>query len=390
MAALARCRENNNRSNTGETSVVLGALLGNQGEGRHEAFLSFELIAKRENGKVCIDSVIFDTRLQQLQMIFPNHGFIGWYMVSSNLQVSPLMLELHTSLVPINPAAVLLVFDATLAAQQEDSGQRYSLPVAVYETKQAAPVSRATLDACGNAGDGAAQPYIEVFNENSSGMAEGTVLASRLEPMRIVIESGEAERVATEHVANISRTIADEGVAAVGGTMTGPVEVGGTGSASQIATFLSSQRIAIEMLRRDLGALMTYVRDVIGGTAAFEPDVLQMVQRVLSNRPVIKGDDVFELAMAQEETNFQMVSYLSAITRAVVAVRTVSLRANTALEAARIANTPIVVQHQDNMFDIGMGMGDMGRMMAMMGAGSNSSLARRMGAGRSRGFGDMR
>ncbi|KAJ2845425.1 hypothetical protein GGI22_006560, partial [Coemansia erecta] len=216
-----------------------------------------------------------------------------------------------------------------------------------------------------------------------SGSQEGTIMASKLAPLRIVIESGEAERVATEHVASISRTVADDGVA-TGSAQTRLLSGGDvTSSTPQIATFLASQRIAIEMLRKDLGTLKTYVGDVIGGRAPFDPDVLQIVQRVLNNRPVVKDDEMFDLAMAQEETNYQMVSYLAAITRAVATVRTVSFRANTALEGARVANTPIVNPNQDSMFDMSMG-----GMMSLMGA-SSGGMGRRLG-GRARGFGDIR
>ncbi|KAJ1666569.1 hypothetical protein IW140_005754 [Coemansia sp. RSA 1813] len=401
MAALVRCNKGANTSSGTQAAaaaalppLAVGALLGNQVEGRYEVFLSFELKVEKVNGEVNIDSQHFEIRLDQLRVIFPNHEFIGWYVASSSLHLSPLMLELHTKLVSSNPSALLLVFDASLAGEQSD-GLKYSLPVAVYETKQPMPISRAKLQDGKQAGDGGEESipeyYVEVFDENRGVISgdQSTVMASKLAPMRIVIESGEAERIATEHVANISRTVADDGVATVGGNgqgaQAGPASGGVTGSTPQIATFLASQRIAIEMLRRDLGVLKTYVGDVINGKAPFDPDVLQIVQRVLSNRPVVKDDAMFELAMAQEETNYQMASYLASITKAVASVRTVSFRANTALEAARITNTPKVNPNQDSMFDLGMG-----GMMTMMGGSSGSGMGRRLG-GRSRGFGgDMR
>ncbi|KAJ1888332.1 COP9 signalosome complex subunit 6, partial [Coemansia sp. IMI 209127] len=123
MAALVRCRKDANNTSISATQaalppLVLGALLGNQADGgRHEVFLSFELKVEKENGKLDIDSAHFETRLEQLRVIFPNHEFIGWYVASSSHHVSPLMLELHTKLVSINPSALLLVFDASLAGE---------------------------------------------------------------------------------------------------------------------------------------------------------------------------------------------------------------------------------------------------------------------------------
>ncbi|KAJ2245108.1 hypothetical protein GGH98_004647, partial [Coemansia sp. RSA 454] len=192
-----------------------------------------------------------------------------------------------------------------------------------------------------------------------------TVWASRLVPIQVTLDSGEAERIAVEHVANVSRQTNNEMLNSTPGAKE---EVADT---SRMAVFLSGQRNALEMLAKDIAVLKTYVGDVINGRAEFDADVVQRVQRVLSNRPVLQNNE-FSLAMSQEETNFQLAAYLAGITDVAAAVRDVSLRANSALSYARSKHATYVSPNQ------GEGMFGMGGMMGGFGHG-------RMG--RHRGFG---
>ncbi|KAJ2748551.1 hypothetical protein H4S06_004916 [Coemansia sp. BCRC 34490] len=377
-AAIAKCGGNTAQT---QPNMVVGALLGNHVERRYEIPLSFELMVEKEGDTIDINSLHFQRRLEQLKVIFPNHDFIGWYAVSLGLEVSPLIESMHAKLLTLNPSALLLVFDAR-AASEQPGGLKYSLPLSVYETQPPEPANQAEQhEESGE--EGRKGIYIRVPRDikDTNDALDGIAMVWRLMPLRIAIESGEAERIATEHVANTAKTLADDGVANIADGSGKDVTMGGeegvTGATPLIATFLSSQRIAIEMLQSDLRVLKTYVGDVINGKAVFDPDVLQLVQRMLSNKPVVKDDAAFDLAMAQEETNYQMALYLSGITKAVASVRSLSYRANTALESARVANTPVVNPNQDSMFDL-----TMNGMMAIMGGGSG--MVRRMG-GRARG-----
>ncbi|KAJ2157974.1 hypothetical protein GGF46_004111 [Coemansia sp. RSA 552] len=337
---------------------LCGAVLGRQTGNNFEMFLSFELKLNAAGGdftQVELDLEHFTIRLEQLKIIFPEHDFIGWYAVGAEQRVSPAAARLHERIIDNHPSALLMVFDAALAdgAARETSGGGFSLPITVYETLPPGRVDRSKVLWYKSTGAAAAdgEYYVESTADRSGQGEAGLVWASRLVPMQVELDSGEAERVAVEHVANVSRVTSDEMLDGTAGDASAE-----SSEAPRMATFLASQRNALEMLTRDIAVLKTYVGDVISERAEFDPDVLQLVQRVLSNKPVVLDDAMFDLAMAQEETNFQLTSYLAGITNAASVVRSVSQRSNAALVYARNKHGPFINPNQgDSMFGAGMG-----------------------------------
>ncbi|KAJ2345641.1 hypothetical protein IWW50_002941 [Coemansia erecta] len=374
------------RSKIPPPTLMCGALLGHQHENiKFEAFLSFELKLNQDNREEEeFDLAHFTARLEQLKVIFPSYDFVGWYVVSANsTRVSRHVARLHERIITSYPSALLMVFDAALAESAESVVGGCSLPITVYETQAPVRVESTKLqwyrNSDNNAGtNGDDELFVESsVDHNSAGVDHGTVWASRLVPVRVTLDSGEAERVAVEHVANVSRQTNAE-ILTNAGAATAADEIADT---SRMAVFLASQRNALEMLYRDVTVLKTYVGDVINGRAEFDPDVMQLVQRVLSNKPVMQTgrDDLFELAMSQEETNFQLAAYLAHVTGAAGMVRSVSQRSNAALAHARAKHAPYVSPSQgEGMF--GMGGGGM-----MSGFGGGQARF-----GRHRGFGGFR
>ncbi|KAJ2898529.1 hypothetical protein IWW38_001349 [Coemansia aciculifera] len=368
------------------TPLICGALLGRQTENQSEVFLSFELKFNEQDGQSSttlyeLDDRHYLTRVDQMKQIFPEDEFIGWYVVGSSTRVSPAIAALHQQIMRGHPTALLLVFDA--AFETGEGGA--SLPLAVYETLPPTRVERAKLQHNHGADHDDSTTVVDYYVESASDsgipLEADTVWASHLVPLRIAIDSGEAERVAIEHVANVSRPTTMEIMlgeeAMVGSRSHGS---GGDSSApavltSKMATFLASQRNAIDMLHRDITVLKTYVGEVISGAAPFDPEILQLVQRVLCNRPVVQNDELFDLAMRQEETNFQMTMYLANITSTASVVRNLSHRSNAALSAARNKHQAYVnVNRESGMFE--------GGMSSMFGGGSRHA--------RQRGFGHFR
>ncbi|KAJ2687822.1 hypothetical protein IWW39_002636 [Coemansia spiralis] len=372
--------------------LVCGALLGRQLENQAEVFLSFELKFNARDGAGAapyeLDDRHFLTRTDQMKQIFPEDEFIGWYVVASSTQVTPAIAALHQQIMRALPTALLLVFDT--AFETSDGGA--SLPLAVYDTLPPTRVERAKLQLnfgadCGDS-TAAVDYYVESTSDDAIPLEVDTVWASHLVPLRIAIDSGEAERVAIEHVANVARptTMA---------IMQGEETAGGAGSStkmaegqesgqnapveltSRMATFLSSQRNAVDMLHRDITVLKAYVGEVISGAAPFDPQIMQLVHRVLCNRPVVQNDETFDLAMMQEETNFHMTAYLANITTTASVVRNLAQRSNAALSAARNKHQPYVNVNREG------GMYDGGGISSMFGGGGGRQ-------GRHRGFGHFR
>ncbi|KAJ1730896.1 COP9 signalosome complex subunit 6 [Coemansia biformis] len=355
--------------------VLCGALLGRQQDARFEAFLSFELklAGSGGDGQDEIDFEHFAIRLEQLKIIFPDDDFIGWYAVGMDTQLTAPIARLHERILARYPAALLMVFNAALG---DGAGAGSSLPIAIYESHAAERVERSKL-AWYRAGAAPAGADIEYFvesaSDHSAALDAETTWASRLASVRVTLDSGEAERVAVEHIANVARQTSEGMLHSTAGDA-----VGEQADASRMAAFLTGQRNAVEMLDRDVAILKTYVGDVISGSAAFDPDVLQLVQRALSNKPVVLDDDMFDLASAQEQTDFQLASYLAAVTGAASVVRSVSHTSNTALHYARNKHAPYVSPSPaDGLY--GMGAGSM-----MSSFGGHGRL------GRHRGFGGLR
>ncbi|KAJ2829521.1 hypothetical protein GGI24_002119 [Coemansia furcata] len=372
------------------TPLVCGALLGRQSENQAEVFLSFELkfnaLDDASPAPYELDGSHFVTRTDQMKQIFPEDEFVGWYVVGSTTQITPAIVALHQQIMRVLPTALLLVFDA--AFETSDGGA--SLPLSVYDTLPPTRVERAKLQqnlgAVSNESTAAVDYYVEATSDDAIPLEVDTVWASHLVPLRIAIDSGEAERVAIEHVANVSRPttmeimLGEESVVGSNKAMVGqesdssaPVEL-----TSRMATFLSSQRNAIDMLHRDIMVLKAYVGEVISGAAPFDPEIMQLVQRILCNRPVVQNDEMFDLAMMQEETNFHMTAYLANITTTASVVRNLAQRSNAALSAARNKHQPYVNVNREG----GMYEGGGGGMSSMFGGGGRH--------GRQRGFGHFR
>ncbi|KAJ1860943.1 U2 small nuclear ribonucleoprotein B'', partial [Coemansia sp. RSA 486] len=316
----------------------------------------------------------FVIRLDQIKLIFPKYDVIGWYVVNSSMTINRGMAELHKTFLNRYPSALMLVFDSSFSGSKglgNGSGNSMSLPIAVYETLAPTRVERSKLqwDHQANDKDVEREFYVENISDSSIQLDFGVAWASRLLPMRLAVESGEAERIAVEHVANMSRQTTDVDPSGIvsGSVYHGSSSSGDGVNASKMASFLSGQLNALNMLHKDILILKEYVGDVIAGRAPFDPDVMQLVQRVLSNKPVVKNDEQFDLAMTQEETNYQLASYLNAATSTAATVRELSQRSNIALSSARSRHAAYI-NPSPAMLD-----GGMSDMMSMFGGGDRYS-----------------
>ncbi|KAJ2617022.1 hypothetical protein H4S08_000506 [Coemansia sp. RSA 1365] len=358
---------------SGVSPFVCGALLGRQTENRFEAFMSFEFLYEEASGNTpaTINPGHFTQRLEQLEEVFPDNTFIGWYAVNTDTKITPAIAKIHEQLIREHPSALLMVFDAALAdGTVENStthGRSFSLPISIYETRAPERVDSRKLrwylskDTPMTTDGGY---YVGASANRVGTVQDDLVWASQLAPIQVQLDSGEAERVAVEHVQYVARPT---NVDMLTNTRSDAPSV--SLNASRMATFLASLRNALEMLDRDIALLKTYVGEVISGKAVFDPEVLQLVQRVLSNRPVVLDDEFFDLATSQEETNFQLTSYLASVTSVAGTVRDLSQRSNTALRLGRNKHAVYINPAQnDGMFAWGPSIGG---VMSAFGARSH-------------------
>ncbi|KAJ2083024.1 hypothetical protein H4R24_001140 [Coemansia sp. RSA 988] len=355
-------------------SFVCGALLGIQAENRFEAFMSFEFLyeeATNGNDFATINPAHFNERIKQMEDVFPDNTFIGWYAVNTDTKITPEIARIHEQLIRQYPPALLMVFDAALAdgaaKHSATQGRSFSLPISIYETRAPERVDSRKLlwYVSGNTSNTHGEYFVDASTNQEGVVLDNLVWASQLVPIQIQLDSGEAERVAVEHVQYVARPTNPDML----NSKSNAPQV--SLNASRMATFLTSLRNALDMLDRDITLLKTYVGEVISGKAVFDPEVLQLVQRVLSNRPVVLDDELFNLAALQEETNYQLASYLARVTSAAGTVRDLSQRSNTALQHGRTKHAPYVNSAQsDGMFAWGTSMG--GAMSAFGGRSHTS------------------
>ncbi|KAJ1899838.1 hypothetical protein LPJ66_001863 [Kickxella alabastrina] len=343
--------------------VACGVLLGRQLESQFELSLSFEMKMDERSteDKPEMDFAHFNIRLEQTKIIFPNYDVLGWYIVSSNTNVNKGIVQLHQTFISSYPSALLMVFNSTLSGTESlgaESSSSLSLPVAIYETLAPTRVESFKLAwADPAAAQKDAEFYVQCANDGSIPLEANTAWASRLLPLKISVESGEAERIAIEHVVNTSKTTTEDIYASGASAEHTSAPTDNTGNVSKMAAFLSSQRNALHMLHKDIVMLKAYVGEVMTGNAPFDPEVMQLVQRVLSNKPVVQNDEQFDLAMVQEATNLQLLSYLAGITHAVSTVRDMAQRSNTALLVGRNRHAAYI-SPAPGLFE-GGGMSDM-------------------------------
>lgn len=331
-----------------QAQFVFGALLGKQKEKGYDVSLSFEM---KFASDVC-QAEDFDvdhctSRLDLMKQNFPEDGtFLGWYAVvgqSVGGMKHRMLAEMHQRMMSINPSALLLVFDATFKMEEGTGVGKHALPIVVYETMQPTRVARSKISECWEEGSSEdAEYFVEALSTNTAESAASVaaadmVNAARLVPLELLVDSGEAERVAIDHVAYVSR-VTTEQMTSIDEAVDGSAKEGNNTDAaasSHLATFLVNQRNAVEMLSKDLEVLGLYVAEVIDGKAQFDAEVMQLIQMILSNRSVVQDDKQFDSAMAQGDTNFQMARYLSSVTSAALLADTMLKRANVSLASSK-------------------------------------------------------
>jgi len=150
-----------------ENPRVIGALLGTQNGRNVEIFNSFELVYDVVGGKVQLDGKYLAKKSEQLKKVFPLYDFLGWY--SSGDSVHPADMDVHRSpeITEANESPLYLVLDPITASKKSTK----ELPIVIYESE------------------------LHMVDENPTNL---------FVKVPYKIETGEAERLAVDHVAKIT------------------------------------------------------------------------------------------------------------------------------------------------------------------------------------------
>ncbi|KAG0051372.1 COP9 signalosome complex subunit 6 [Gryganskiella cystojenkinii] len=238
----------------GKPVHVIGALLGVQAGREVEIFNSYELLFNiRADGSLQIHEEYFVTKQEQFRQVFPAYDFLGWYAIGH--RPSTIDIDVLQQLMTYNESPLFLQLDPN-----EVSTPARSLPITVYES---------IVDIVDN------QP----------------------QPMFIKaaykVETGEAERIAVDHVAHAATHQEGE---------------------SSLVSHLSGQQNAIKMLHTRIKLLHEYLQDSVQGRVPKDRDLERQISSLCNRLPTISGQ-AFEEEFLTEYNDVLLTSYLATVTK---------------------------------------------------------------------------
>ncbi|GAA6006205.1 hypothetical protein JCM10207_000561 [Rhodosporidiobolus poonsookiae] len=242
------------------THQVFGALLGTQVGRDVDILNSFEIVVQpsAEGGPLEVDHAYFVTRRDQFKQVFPTFDFLGWYSIGN--APSPADLALHKQFLEYNESPLFLQLAPSTSSS---GGSGKDLPVAVYES------------------------VVEIVNNEPT-----PVFAA----VAYEIETGEAERVAVDHVSK-------------------PMDSGDGGAQSSLLAALSTQRNALSMLHSRISVILSYLQSLQSGNARVDPETLRQIAALVASLPGDRGADAFRDEFMTEYNDVLLTTYLAALTK---------------------------------------------------------------------------
>lgn len=241
-----------------ENPRVIGALLGSQVGRNVEIFNSFELVHEIVDKNVQIDSKYLTKKQEQFRKVFPNYDFLGWYSTADS--VVPADMDVHRSpvITEFNESPLYLILDTVACGKRTTK----ELPITIYESE------------------------LHMIDDKPTNL---------FVKVPYKIETGEAERIAVDHVARITPS-------------------GGNGENSQLAPHLTGIHNAIQMLSVRIKILLQYLAAVQKGTAPKDHGLMRRVASLCHQLPAIDKKQ-FNADFLNEYNDALLIAYLAAITK---------------------------------------------------------------------------
>ncbi|KAG1482736.1 hypothetical protein G6F57_003347 [Rhizopus arrhizus] len=219
-----------------ENGRVFGALLASQSGRNIDIVNSFELPFQLAEDGVnhLLDKTFLLYKLDQLKQVFPTLDFMGWYSIG--IQPTELDLKLHEQ----------------------------QFPIEIYE------------------------PMMD--------MVDGNYTRLVFIKTSYKLETGEAERIAIDHVAKPSSTTSD------------------TSLGNALVSHLTTQRNAIAMLHSRIQFLHDYLQDVKSGLMPVDHNLLRQISSVCKRSTVLEKK-AFNDQFSTEYNDVLLVAYLASITK---------------------------------------------------------------------------
>jgi len=250
---------------------VIGALWGVQSGRNLEIFNSFEIVYTEVEGAIIVDSEYVKTKQEQFVQVFKNYEILGWYGTGS--ECKPKDLEIHNQFLQFNESPLYLLLDP-VASKISTKG----LPITIFESE------------------------LRIIND------EPTTLFSKV-PYKT--ETGEAERIAVDHVAHVTAAGSEPG--------------------SQLTAHLMGVHNAIKMLHNKIKVLILFLEASRKGDIKPDYGLLRQIAGLVNLLPAI-DTAAFKEEFFNEYNDALLVTYLSTITKGTSVLNDLVDRYNTAYD----------------------------------------------------------
>jgi len=231
---------------------VYGALLGIQTGRRVEVYNSFELIVTEVEGASVVDPTYLNRKKEQLSKVFPTYEFLGWYSTGKEVKQSDIAIQ--KQIMAFNESPLYLLLSPLVPPQARE------LPLTLYESE------------------------VKMVDDSP------TLVFTRV---NYKIETGDAERIAVDHVANVG---------------------GASANVSMLTSHLSNLHNAIKMLHMRISIILEYLRQTTKGKLPTHYGTIRQIATLCNLLPTIDTDQ-FKQDFINEYNDALLVTYLAGVTK---------------------------------------------------------------------------
>jgi len=241
-----------------ENPRTLGALLGTQNGRNVEISNSFELVHDTVDKQVVIDPKYLIKKQEQFKKVFPNYDFLGWYTTGDQVLSTDIDIHRSPTITEFNESPLFLILDAVACTRKTTK----EIPIFIYESEMH------MID------DKPINLFVRV-------------------PFKI--ETGDAERIAVDHVAKISPT-------------------GNTQGGSQMTSQLVGIYNSIDMLYMRIKLLLQFLEATKSGKIPRDHGLLRRIGSLCRQLPAVDTNS-FKIDFLNEYNDTLLIAYLASITK---------------------------------------------------------------------------
>eukprot|EP00030_Apusomonadida_sp_AF-17_P004580 a510964_72.p1 GENE.a510964_72~~a510964_72.p1 ORF type:complete len:317 (-),score=162.70 a510964_72:256-1176(-) len=256
-----------------KSARVVGGLLGTQSGRAIEIHTAFSLLFEEVDGVVQFNYAFLREKRDMLVQVLAGYEFLGWYSTTSSATPTAgdmaVMAQLRAE--GLNESPLLLLVDPNPLLRDR------TLPVFIFETEM---------------------------------RFDGGSVSTHFVSVPYRIDSGEAERIAVDHVAHLSSV----------------AEVD-----SSVVAHVHGLENSIESLTERLEKVQSYLSALRAGTVAKDHRLLRQISSFLARLPIAQSPE-FGQAFTAQYADVMLSTYLATLTKSADALNSMLVKHNVASE----------------------------------------------------------